>query len=401
MSESPENLDPKEATEARLCAYLESEMPPAERAEIEKYLESNPQHRQLLNDLAKTRSLLGSLPRESAPPEIAEAFEGQLERSMLLDGTGTSETAAGVNRAPQVLLAAAIILLALGLGVVVYFTLPGAPPPKFSTVVQPKATSAPTEAETSVAAAKPETPTAVESKLGATESLAAKPATGPAEVLAAKEPANSAGPVVTSTPPASLAWNNVARDEQNTVDGKTATGTVPLSIASAPVIKGLQDQLARAGYERSDSTLPANTVCVVVSSDDPSATTHEIQSYLTANNILYESHPAAASNLVVQGKGMTAPVVGQSRVDAIDQRVRAAAGDKDKAANGVGGEWMKAANQADQSPPAAGNSAPGQNVDGANYGIGNDRQQSNQQASNAPQEQARPRPTTISTSRAG
>ena len=32
MSSSPENLDPKEATEARLCAYLEGEIGDSERA---------------------------------------------------------------------------------------------------------------------------------------------------------------------------------------------------------------------------------------------------------------------------------------------------------------------------------------------------------------------------------
>src|ERR1700733_7752235 len=93
MPEAPKsNLDPKEATEAKLCAYLEGDSSPAERAENEKNLGNNAPHRQLITELKKTHGLLSSLPRESAPPEIAEAFEGHLERSMLLDETDHEAT---------------------------------------------------------------------------------------------------------------------------------------------------------------------------------------------------------------------------------------------------------------------------------------------------------------------
>src|SRR4051794_20677801 len=132
MSEKPDNLDPKEATEAKLCAYLEGELSPPERAEIEKYLESNPQHRQLLIELAGTRDAIRSLPRETAPSEIAEVFQERLERSMLLDhgddGSHGSGSIARINRWSHLALIAAMVLLAAGLSVVVYFVLPGRGP---------------------------------------------------------------------------------------------------------------------------------------------------------------------------------------------------------------------------------------------------------------------------------
>src|SRR5438093_7565827 len=118
MPESPNNIDPKEATEAKLCAYLEGELAPTEREEIERYLDNNPQHRQLLGELAKTRDFVRALPRESAPSEIAEAFQGQLERSMLFGDSdvGASDVVARINRWPQVILVAAMVVLAAGLG---------------------------------------------------------------------------------------------------------------------------------------------------------------------------------------------------------------------------------------------------------------------------------------------
>jgi hypothetical protein len=126
MAETPKsNLDPREATEAKLCAYLEGDSSPAERAEIEKYLASNAAHRQLLTELKKTHGLLSSLPIESAPPEIAEAFNLHMERSMLLDETD-HEAAVRVNRWPQRLAIAAIVFLTFCLGgLVVYTVLPG------------------------------------------------------------------------------------------------------------------------------------------------------------------------------------------------------------------------------------------------------------------------------------
>jgi hypothetical protein len=105
MAEIPDQTDPNEATD---------------RAEIEEYLKNYPQHRQTLKDLAATRKVLQTLPRETAPPEVSEAFHGHMERSMLLDGPGNPNLIVRMNHAPQIALAAAIVVLAAGLGIVVY-----------------------------------------------------------------------------------------------------------------------------------------------------------------------------------------------------------------------------------------------------------------------------------------
>ena len=115
-----------EQIEAKLCAYLEGELDDAGRAEIEKHLQQNPPHRKLLAEMGKTRDLLRALPREPAPPDICEAFQGQLERSVLLadlDDEGATASMK-INRWRQYLAVAAVVMLAAGLGLVVYFGLP-------------------------------------------------------------------------------------------------------------------------------------------------------------------------------------------------------------------------------------------------------------------------------------
>jgi Putative zinc-finger len=115
----------QEIIEARLAAYVDNDLDAQERTEIERHLEEHPQHRVLLEELRKGREMLRGLPRESAPPELAEAFNGQLERSVLLDGVGDyEEPRMRVGRWPQMFAAAAIVFLTLGLAGVVYFALP-------------------------------------------------------------------------------------------------------------------------------------------------------------------------------------------------------------------------------------------------------------------------------------
>lgn len=111
----------QEIIESKLCAYIDGELDPEGRAEIEKHLEANPQHRRLLESLRATRDLIRWLPREPAPPEVAETLSGQLERSVLLNYEGDSLR---VSPWPRILAAAAIVLLTAGLGVAVYYALP-------------------------------------------------------------------------------------------------------------------------------------------------------------------------------------------------------------------------------------------------------------------------------------
>jgi hypothetical protein len=111
----------QEIIESKLCAYIDGELDTEGRAEIEKHLEANPQHRRLLESLRATRDLLRWLPREPAPAEIAETLNGQLERSVLLNYEGEH---LGPSIWPKVFAAAAIVTLTAGLGVAVYYALP-------------------------------------------------------------------------------------------------------------------------------------------------------------------------------------------------------------------------------------------------------------------------------------
>ena len=70
----------QEQSEAKLLAYIEGDLDPAARAEIEKHLESNPHHARMLRELKSTRDLLRWLPRESAPADLLEQVQGHLER---------------------------------------------------------------------------------------------------------------------------------------------------------------------------------------------------------------------------------------------------------------------------------------------------------------------------------
>jgi hypothetical protein len=111
----------QEIIEAKLCAFIDGELDAEVRVEIEKHLEANPQHRRLLESLKATRDLIKWLPREAAPPEVAETLNGQLERSVLLDSDGDFLRP---SIWPRILAAAAIVALTAGLGLAVYYTLP-------------------------------------------------------------------------------------------------------------------------------------------------------------------------------------------------------------------------------------------------------------------------------------
>src|SRR5438045_6522462 len=121
----------QEQIEARLAAYIDGELDANERAEIEKHLANNPQHKRLIDELMGQRDFVRPLPREKAPPEIAETIHSQLERSVLLGKAGEDTEAAAlrINRWPHRGAIAAIILLTGGLGFLVYKVLPSNKPP--------------------------------------------------------------------------------------------------------------------------------------------------------------------------------------------------------------------------------------------------------------------------------
>src|SRR5690242_1871909 len=117
----------QEIIEARLASYIDGDLEPAERMEIEAHLDQNPQYRRLVEELRAGREMLRGLPREAAPAEMSEAFTSQLERSVLLDGGGEEKQRQRmrIGAWPRVFAAAAIVMLTFGLASIVYFVLPG------------------------------------------------------------------------------------------------------------------------------------------------------------------------------------------------------------------------------------------------------------------------------------
>jgi len=83
----------REHLETQLSAYLDGELMPQERAEVEAWLEADPQARQLLAQLRATVSAVHSLPRARASEELLGNLRTRLERQALLDGTPEIEPA--------------------------------------------------------------------------------------------------------------------------------------------------------------------------------------------------------------------------------------------------------------------------------------------------------------------
>jgi putative zinc finger protein len=126
-----------EDIEAMLCAYVEGDLDAAGRAQIEQHLANHPQHRKMIDELIAQRQLLRDLPRAAAPRDVDESVRGQMERSILLDDAAAPSfsRAAGRRRIPQLMTAAAVILLSLALGLIVYrVVVPTFKPAKFTPV---------------------------------------------------------------------------------------------------------------------------------------------------------------------------------------------------------------------------------------------------------------------------
>jgi anti-sigma factor RsiW len=69
-----------------LSAYLDGELPDAQRAQVERLLASDPDARAILEDLRRVSTLTGSLPRRNAPADTDQRVLARLEREALLAG---------------------------------------------------------------------------------------------------------------------------------------------------------------------------------------------------------------------------------------------------------------------------------------------------------------------------
>lgn len=286
-----------ETIEARLCAYVEGELDEQGQAEIEKHLEANPHHRRLLDELSAQRTLLRRLPRESAPSELAESFNGQLERAALLKGpeADSPDVSAGgapvlrISRWPQYLAVAAVVLLAAGLGVMIYLAVPRGGHPDYAYV---------------------------DSKSGR---QASSPALGRTELAERGEPEGRATDLEAADAPRRGRANSdrdaytgegermVRRSDAimgkggDAVLGKPATG-VPDTAATQSVTESNvfaketpPPPLNAAQLVETRLAENPNAMVVVVTSRDPRATTGQVAEFLTRNDIRWTDAAAAAA----------------------------------------------------------------------------------------------------------
>lgn len=252
----------QEIIEAKLCAYIDGELDPEGRAEIEKHLEANPQHRRLLESLKATRDLVRWLPRESAPSELAETLNGQLERSVLLDYDGDSLRP---RILPRVFAAAAIVVLTAGLAAAVYFALPKSHR-NATQIASTNSLRGTDQGHSSESATAPSEPRDVlkesDSNRNSTERLSK--AGLPMEAMLAKRGVSDAAK--TGDVELDTMAHEVAANSDSIV--AEANGLAPAARRTAPL---------------------SNSVVMLVRSDKPDAAQKQVTQYLTSNQIAWRS----------------------------------------------------------------------------------------------------------------
>ena len=119
-------MSPNQENFEKLEAYIDGALDAAGQVEVQRLLAGNPQLRTMVAELMHGRELLMALPRASAPADVMETFQGHLERSALLGDAGAerADVVLRINRWPQIMSIAAILLLAMGLAAIVYQILP-------------------------------------------------------------------------------------------------------------------------------------------------------------------------------------------------------------------------------------------------------------------------------------
>jgi hypothetical protein len=277
MSNNTENI------EARLCAFVEGDLDEAARAEIEKHLETHPAHRALLDELKRTTSMMMSLPHEQAPADLSETLQGHLERSVLLDGVGAghANVTLKINRWPQLMGVAAVVVLAVGLGALVYVVLPShSSTPVALNKTLPHSAELPSNEKMLADALRDE------KELGKIapapgERTARKVAEDKSAVPAA--PGAPTEPVVTRSPAEALTLKDAAGATDGMRSEKFKKG-------------GSKTGFITAGEP---ANITHRRVYVVVSTDNLQTTNSQLAHFLTAQNITWE--PADRGILLASG----------------------------------------------------------------------------------------------------
>lgn len=188
-----------EQLEALLAAWLDEQLDPRTREELQRHLDANPQQRKLLEELSTQRRALRASPREPAPPDLLEAVQGRLERAELFHAGEASLDLAGARatRWTQLRAVAAVLVLAGGLGAILYIVLPASNPHRHEVSLYHPQIEAGIDAAPVVPPDADASPAAAE--VASNEAAAAKPAAMVAEAAVA--------------PPGEHALDGVARGE--------------------------------------------------------------------------------------------------------------------------------------------------------------------------------------------
>jgi hypothetical protein len=234
----------QEIIESKLCAYIDGVLDSDGRAEIERHLKANPQHRRLLESLRATRDLIRWLPREQAPLDLTESLHGQLERSVLLDDPIESLRP---SLWPRVLAAAAIVILTVGLGAAVFYALPQSTRPQMAIGSKLpegneddfgfKGGSAPALAPAPVPFDTTAAPTneSAKAELKKSDGADASPAAPDADRnLSLGTPPRAADALKEASMPAAAGTDALRKDEQMLAAKPTASAANPESLVASP-----------------------------------------------------------------------------------------------------------------------------------------------------------------------
>ncbi|HEX4056207.1 MAG TPA: hypothetical protein VHX86_18255 [Tepidisphaeraceae bacterium] len=262
-----------ENIEAMLCAYIEGDLDTAGRAQIEKHLQENPQHRKLIQELIAMRDLVRGLPRVKAPLDVGESLRGKVERSILLDDSPEAgRERIGGSRWPQIFAVAAIFLLCASLCLILYRALgPTLRPPVFTENVPPKLS--PTFATPPIdSAAQPSIPTKQETVTAGGARLDDRKAV--------------------AAPPPMVAPGSLAIEQHPSLVSQAQQQIVTL--AQLNNVEAIRRRLQNSGYDIANATAnAAPPVLMVVDSTDPPATNAQVTQFLSnSNGISWKRVPA-------------------------------------------------------------------------------------------------------------
>ncbi|HVT88656.1 MAG TPA: hypothetical protein VHD56_07390 [Tepidisphaeraceae bacterium] len=278
-----------EDIEAKLAGYVDGDLDAAGRAQIEEYLANNPQHRQLIDELMKQRNMLRGLPRASAPADIAESFNTQLERAVLLgdvDGTAALSTRR-IGFWPQLRAMAAILVVTLGLAWLIYYLLPS--PQHASTTIADLRTTAPAPAT-----ASPEEPNSDATKFDASPMVGGANLEKPLVAVAADRTIASSQPISEQEQRARLALSDrdIRTGEASIPMPEIAGGAPASPLASNSMTPSQQmfgqvvAELSKAAPEQSHKD---SSLLYVMPTANPQGTNEEVTRYLDDKHITWET----------------------------------------------------------------------------------------------------------------